>query len=147
MQTFLPYPDFEYTAEFLDRQRLGSQRKEAKQILNALETGRGWIYHPATKMWRGYEYQLCEYGIYICAEWIGRGYVDNLLEEFIERQDRYDDTGMPPWMGDEEFHESHRSKLMMKKPEYYNFPNTRLNLPYIWPVLNGNGGYTKKIGS
>lgn len=147
MQTFLPYPDFDLCASLLDWKRLGSQRKEAKQILNALRFGTGWIHHPATKMWTGYEFQLCEYASHMCAEWIARGYIDNQLNIFLEIQDEYNDTGMPPWMGDEEFHESHRSKLMMKKPEHYSFPNTRPNLPYIWPVLDGNGGYTKKIGN
>ena len=33
MITFLPYPDFQKSAQVLDRQRLGKQRLEAKQIL------------------------------------------------------------------------------------------------------------------
>ena len=37
MQTFLPYEDFRASARVLDRQRLGKQRVEAKQILQALE--------------------------------------------------------------------------------------------------------------
>lgn len=56
MQTFLPYPDFELSARFLDRQRLGKQRVEAWQILNVLEElkipGRtpAWRNHPAVRM-------------------------------------------------------------------------------------------------
>lgn len=49
MQTFLPYPDFRATAKVLDRQRLGKQRVETKQILLALErpgTPTGWGRHP-----------------------------------------------------------------------------------------------------
>ena len=42
MQTFLPYADYTRTAKCLDRQRLGKQRVECKQILNALENGGGW---------------------------------------------------------------------------------------------------------
>ena len=57
MQTFLPYPDFKKTAKCLDYRRLGKQRVECKQILNALQkrkggiTKGGWVNHPATKMW------------------------------------------------------------------------------------------------
>lgn len=36
MQTFLPYPDFEKSAYSLDRQRLGKQRVETLQIMQAL---------------------------------------------------------------------------------------------------------------
>src|SRR5687768_5243480 len=56
VQTFLPYPDFERSARALDPRRLGKQRVEVLQICNALhrETG-GWINHPVTRMWRGFE--------------------------------------------------------------------------------------------
>ena len=37
MQTFLPYPDFQLSAECLDYKRLGKQRLEAFQLLVALE--------------------------------------------------------------------------------------------------------------
>lgn len=46
MQTFLPYADFPGSAKVLDRKRFGYSA--------------GWQNHPAVKMWRGYEYALCE---------------------------------------------------------------------------------------
>lgn len=68
MQTFLPYADFKQSAEVLDKQRLGKQRVEAYQILRALlGITNGWIHHPATKMWRGYERALAEYAMAMCA--------------------------------------------------------------------------------
>ncbi len=36
MQTFLPYPDFKESFRALDSKRLGKQRVEAFQILNAI---------------------------------------------------------------------------------------------------------------
>ena len=36
MQTFLPYPAFDLSAQVLDRQRLGKQRVETLQVLKAL---------------------------------------------------------------------------------------------------------------
>jgi hypothetical protein len=67
VNTFLPFPQFTKSAQALDYKRLGKQRVEAWQILQALrgET-KGWTNHPATKMWRGHEKALCEYGIAIC---------------------------------------------------------------------------------
>jgi len=62
MQTFLPYSSFIESVRCLDRQRLGKQRVEALQILNALNgKSKGWTNHPATKMWCGYEEALCLY--------------------------------------------------------------------------------------
>ena len=82
MQTFLPWPDFATSAKALDMRRLGKQRVETLQILKALtDENYGWQHHPATKMWRGYEVGLVNYGVAICAEWITRGYKDTCLEK------------------------------------------------------------------
>jgi hypothetical protein len=42
---------------------------------------------------------------------------------------------LPPWLGDEAFHESHRSALVRKDPEVYAdlFPGVPDDLPYVWP--------------
>lgn len=146
MQTFLPYQDFVQSAKSLHYRHLGKQRVETKQIFNALTQNKGWVHHPATKMWQGYECQLLQYGIAICNEWIARGYKDSLLEQFKYLQRFTSNTGLPPWIGNEQFHESHRSNLMRKKPDYYKFDNTELFLPYQWPVLVGSS-YVLKEGT
>jgi len=52
MQTFLPYQNYSRCAEVLDNKRLGKQRVECLQILNALlDASKGWKQHPAVKMW------------------------------------------------------------------------------------------------
>ena len=134
MQTFLPYSDFESSARVLDRQRLGKQRVEVLQILNALNgESRGWTSHPATRMWRGYVPALVSYGLAICAEWRARGYIDNCAGRIAA----FADSGPtpPPWLGDPAFHASHRSNLLRKEPEHYrHFGWTDgPDLPYIWP--------------
>ena len=69
MQTFLPYADFAKSAGCLDDLRLGNQcYRETKTLLNG-----GWQNHPASKMWRGYEYSLCEYGKALARELSLRG--------------------------------------------------------------------------
>lgn len=138
MQTFLPYPDFAKSARVLDRQRLGKQRVEAKQIYLALtQPGYGWANHPAVKMWRGCELQLARYGYYVCDEWIKRGYKDTLQDWFNERTtSAVIDWVFPPWLGNADFHLSHQSNLIRKLPSHYGplWPDVPNNLPYIWPV-------------
>ncbi len=116
--------------------RLGKQRVECLQILNALRRGTGgWIHHPATRMWRGYEDCLCLYASIICTEWKFRGMEDNLLRKF--KHPRYGLT--PPWLGDRNFHRSHQSNLVRKNGLWYGklFNGIRNDLPYIWPQEKG----------
>jgi hypothetical protein len=141
MQTFLPYPDFAKSAKCLDYRRLGKQRVEAKQLLTILlgaNTGRGWINHPATKMWKGYSKALALYGYTMCLEWRKRGYIDNLSSYFLKHIDpNLNESSFPPWFGNRKFHKAHKSNLLRKDKEFYsrykwNVPD---NLDYIWPVL------------
>lgn len=140
MQTFMPYSDYVQTAQALDRQRLGKQRVEAWQILRAL-TGQstGWVNHPATKMWRGYEVELCLYAVAICEEWIKRGYKDTMLERFDDYLFNYTgkDPGRPWWVNYAKLNKSHRSNLIRKFPDHYGqlWPDVPDDMPYVWPVL------------
>lgn len=143
MQTFLPYADFEKSASVLDYRRLGKQRLECDQILRALISNSvGWRRHPAVMMWAGHEKTLCEYAEKIIDEWRSRGY-KNTMEypgspcwcdlhdvSYIQECDP------PPWLGDEEFHASHRAALLHKNPEWYGqFGWTEIpELRYKWPV-------------
>jgi hypothetical protein len=133
VQTFLPYPDFVDTAEVLDYRRLGKQRVEARQILATLQgtsKRKGWIHHPAVRMWRGYEDALIVYSNVMIRVWIQRGY--NNTMEILPPAGLPE---LPPWFGDETFHASHRSNLLRKDPEYYGqFGWTEgPDLPYVWP--------------
>ena len=137
MQTFLPYADFQKTAECLDFRRLGKQRVEAKQILNCLldnseKSSKGWSNHPAVKMWSGYEEALKLYHNTMISEWIHRGYKNNMpMFEIDESNVEY-----PPWFGVERFHESHQSNLMRKNYFHYLefFGEMRDDLNYVWPT-------------
>lgn len=140
MQTFLTSYSFSDTADSLDYRRLGKQRVEAMQILRALKgLTKGWVNHPATKMWRGYERQLAYYGFCMCAEWVERGYKDNLRHFFIEHmyQDIYamDCAKTPDWLTPDLIM-SHKSNLKRKMPEHYGaiWPDVPDDLPYVWPV-------------
>lgn len=133
MQTFLPYKTFRASAEVLDNKRLGKQRVEAYQILRAL-TGqsKGWVNHPATVMWRGYENYLCQYGTAMCLEWIKRGYKDSLCLKFVDFYHSFDEV-RPWWYDYEPLHISHQSNLYRKDPIHYSmFADVPKDLPYVW---------------
>jgi len=141
MQTFMPYQDFAKTAKCLDLKRLGKQRVEAMQILmvlTGLNKSKAWTNHPAVKMWRGYEGALSEYAHAICDEWIQHGYKDTCKDKIDQMMEKYysnKPTIMPSWVGSEDFHKSHQSNLLRKKPEHYSkFFTCPNNLPYVWPV-------------
>jgi hypothetical protein len=159
MQTFLPYPDFEKSARSLDYKRLGKQRVETLQLLQAIsqttgESGkkglsRGWQFHPASRMWAmedgKYLLALLKYQEAVIKVWLEKGYKDTCWEKskacFTDDElARYEagDYEMPPWFGDEDFHMTHRNRLMVKDPEYYGekFPEMARfdpSLDYIWP--------------
>lgn len=132
MQTFLPYPDFRRTARCLDPKRLGRQRVEAYQILRTLSgISMGWSRHPAVRMWSGFELALSAYMNEMIAEWIRRGYRNNMFTIALPPE-----YPVPPWLGDPELHRAYRSNLVRKDPQYYGkyWPGIRDDLPYLWPV-------------
>jgi hypothetical protein len=145
MQTFVPYADFAASAAVLDDKRLGKQRVETLQILRALvfPSYRGWKNHPATRMWRGFTAALVAYGTAVCDEWERRGRVDAVRAALVAFSGgvRPDVAALraagalPPWLGLEPLHVSHRSALVRKEPEHYRtyFPDVPDDLPYVWP--------------
>ena len=142
MQTFLPYESFTKSAQVLDYRRLGKQRVEAKQILQAIENQTGWKNHPIVKMWTPYVPALKQYTNIIITEWIGRGYNNNM--EFYD----IDNVEYPDWLGDERFHASHRANLLRKDFDYYSQFKWRENSesPYVWRDEN-NLWYEQFIGT
>jgi hypothetical protein len=150
VQTFLPHADFHETAVALDPLRLGKQRVEAIQVLRALTVpGYGWRHHPAAAMWAGYEEALVRYGLEICEVWCAMGRQDTCqatlrhdlrratdLSVVRTQHDLAEAGELPPWLGDPDFHRSHRSALVRKLPAHYrpHFPDVPDDLPYVWPA-------------
>lgn len=139
MQTFVPFPSFAETAACLDRQRLGKQRLETKQILQTLLGEiEGWPNHPATTAWEGYEEGLAVYGLYVSAEWRERGYKDNQFVWFQEkrlelRTHRRRFTKFPPWVSDTAVNIAYQELLMWKDPDHYAGFFPYVMEPFIQP--------------
>ncbi|MGW1814416.1 MSMEG_6728 family protein [Streptomyces sp. NPDC002125] len=155
MQTFLPYAGFRRSALALDPRRLGKQRVEAIQVLRGLTVpGYGWRHHPAVRMWTGYEEALVRYGLDVCAVWTAGGRADTcaatlreglagaLGRTTVRTAAELAEAGeLPPWLGDEAFHRSHRSALVRKDPDHYRplFPDVPPDAPYVWPSSDRGG--------
>lgn len=133
MQTFLPYSDFIKSLKVLDKKRLNKQKVENLQLLNIIlnrTNTKGWRNHPATKMWQNFPVALQFYQNCTIDECINRGMNNTLQYEIIS-----DKIIFPTWLGNEDFHRSHRSNLLRKDKEYYSqFFTEPDNLPYIWPI-------------
>ena len=134
MQTFLPYRDFEQSAKCLDYRRLGKQRVEAMQIykiISGQRTTGGWINHPAVHMWIGYPNLLAYYYNDMVDEWIRRGYKNNM--PYINVPPAISE---PWWLGNDAFHDSHKSNLLRKDPVFYGQYHWAVDpsLPYVWPT-------------
>jgi hypothetical protein len=149
VQTFLPHPDFARSAAVLDPKRLGKQRVEALQVVRALTVpGYGWQSHPAVLMWRGHLEALGHYGLVVAQAWLAKGFGDTTVATLradlaaagvttVRSQAELAAAGaLPPWLGDEPLHLSHRSALLRKDPQWYGplFPGVPDDLPYVWPV-------------
>ncbi len=140
MQTFLPHISFQKSAQCLDYRRLGKQRVEAKQILNALDPDydkKGWKTHPAVLMWAGYEDALKYYANCMITEWKKRGY-NNTMEYYTVNTD---EIKYPQWIGNEKFHKSHRMNLLRKDYDFYSDKFNEVatsyeieSYPYWWPT-------------
>jgi hypothetical protein len=140
MQTFLPYAttDFLKIAESLDNKRLNKQALEGWQILLTLtsldpegnnRTPKGWVNHPAVKMWRGSEAMLYTYILAMTYEWVSRGYKTTIGDKATSTLEVAEERGrvgrrQPVWMLSQDKYDaiasSHRKALLCKDYEWYS---------------------------
>lgn len=161
MQTFVPITSsYEDIARTLDRARLNKQALEGWQILMTLleldpqgnhRTPKGWVNHPAVKMWRGHEMALYLYIQAMVGEWLRRGYKSTIGDKAKATIIRGIELGLvgpavsPNWIANIETFKniasSHRLALLSKDYEWYsqfNWPEDTGKRPetydYVWPV-------------
>ena len=126
MQTFLPEYTFAESAAVLDQKRLVKQLLEGRQIMAALSGNtKGWVNHPATRMWRGHGAVLYYYLGAIRNEMERRGYkwennwneIEIMFYTYFRNEFTY-----PAWMLSDKFNKvvsTHRANLHLKAPELY----------------------------
>lgn len=170
MQTFLPYKDFDKSAQALDNKRLNKQVLECYQVLNVLsndDPNAGWRNHPAVKMWRNHEGQLWLYVMAMVREADKRGIkteknVANLNALKARAGDNWG-YSIPRWLKNpftmDRLTTSHKANLYTKDPVYYFefFSSVEQNEPccperrepckYYWiahdPTFKGDHEVTK----
>ena len=145
MQTFLPHSNFQQTAEVLDYRRLGKQRVEGMQIIKTIlnPEAKGWKNHPIVIMWTPYVQALMLYTNTMINEWIKRGYNNNMKLYEINS------LTMPHWLGNKEFHASHKANLLRKDYKYYSQFGWKENLesPYVWLDADHKRWYEQITGT
>lgn len=120
------------TMELLDAKRLGKQRVEAYQIINALgNSSTGWKNHPITQMWKDNIEGLKFYFNCSVDEWVKRGY-KNTMNKF----DNVSEDSLPWWFFNEQLQKTHKASLLRKDPVFYTplFPLEKeyYDTGYIW---------------
>ena len=142
MQTFLTSAtqDFEAIAETLDNKRLNKQALEGWQIMMTLleldpqgndRKPKGWVNHPAVKMWKNHEVSLYRYIIAMTNEWVKRGYKTTIGIKASDTLRQASDLGrlpkvdsVPEWMSSpvkyEAIASTHRLALLHKDYEWYS---------------------------
>jgi hypothetical protein len=163
MQTFIPLAtnDFQAIAKTLDNKRLNKQALEGWQILMTLleldpqgnyRKPKGWVNHPAVKMWKGHESSLFVYILEMVTEWKARGFKSTIGDKATQtmlvayENDLADvETDAPNWMRDksklEAMASTHRKALLVKDYQWYSqfkWPEDTGTEPteyeYIWPL-------------
>lgn len=150
MQTFLPFVDFQHSAESLDKKRAWKQVVEASQILDILDgtLSAKWQNHPAVLMWVGHQnYLTYYYNIF----WMHCVKYHNIQARKLQLRSFHNGLeNRPIWLGNPTFHQSHRDRLAQKaiadldigKPNLYNAlldagivpKQQNLQGSYYWPV-------------
>ena len=157
MQIFLPFADFEESCKALDTVRLGKQRVEAFQIWKAATSlaVTGWSNHVCTRMWRDYLPALRHYLIICCRVYGSRktkkgAFCQNTkmlqhIEENCLTIREGEIVTLPPWIGNAQFHDSHKSMLyhkgkqnvvngLFKENPYVQFESFAHITEYFWPI-------------
>lgn len=86
------------------------------------------------KMWKGYSNALLLYKNLCIKEWVKRGFNNNMEISDIKEAI----IVMPPWLGDERLHSSHRANLLRKDYNFYskyNWKEKYINyelIDYFW---------------
>ena len=159
MQTFMPFSNYEKSLSILDKKRLQKQAIETSQILDILldlptksgKKRKGWLKHPALIMWANNTGSLFDYFLTNVEECKKRQIKTEYCEQKILIYEKFKlDSIKPIWLGDEEIHASHRSRLLQKgfeeKYKYGDRGNATINWysSFEWNEMSDPEFFTKE---
>ncbi len=142
MQTFLPYPSFEESANVLDKKRCWKQVVETAQIISILTDhvpqSRTWFNHPAVQMWVGYTSALKYYFNCFLEVCLLKHKINTKYEMF----DIPEKIKFPWWIKRKKFYRAMRARLIEKDEAFYLplFPHDKgfNDGRYLWPIMDGS---------
>ena len=149
MQVFVPFASFEETARVLDRARLQKQILECYQMLGAIlawptKDGKprtGYLAHTAVIGWQHHPRALARYALCCVDEMVRRGYKQSCYYDVFQEVLGPGAYSLPPWLGNEAIHSSHRARLLQKDFTHYSAFNWEEALApdladrlYQWPI-------------
>jgi len=161
MMTWMTRMSFFDSAEDLAMPQLAQTFRESEALFNEMVFGItdedsdqpvGPAPKPLIGMWLGYETALAAYAVSCAAILVGHSItmgtralaIGNTIKELRGNGDPAP-FEMPPWVQDVDVLMSHRSNLMRRWPEAYSFPRNPKDMPYLWPIVDGEGGYVLKL--
>ena len=114
---------------------------------------KGWVNHPAVKMWQGHELSLLKYIEAMVEEWKSRGYKSTITDKArstycVARDNNlltYKSVLHPNWLVEplivDEIAKTHRQALLAKDYDWYQqygWPEDTgvapISYDYVWPV-------------
>lgn len=157
MMTWMTRMSLLDSAEDLALPQLAVARRESEALFGELVFGEADEEHgsaptPLVLMWSGYEAALAAYSVSCAVALVAHGVTDGnraleVAKTVREMRQNGDPMNfeMPPWHQDIDVLMSHRSNLMRRWPESYKFPRNPSDMPYLWPVVDDDGGYILKL--
>ncbi len=156
MMTWMPNKSLFDSVGALELDQLAVAAVEAESLFNELvygepSEGMSAAPLPLVRMWIGYEAALAGYVAACAVTLVGYGVSAThralRVSQSLGQLRRSEDVPfvLPPWFEDLYVLRSHRSNLMRRWPESYAWKGTPERMPYLWPIVDEDGGYVLKL--
>jgi hypothetical protein len=157
MMTWMTNVSLFDSAEALALPQLALAQVESFALFNELmysepSEERGSAPAPLKMMWQGYEVALAAYSVATATILVKHGVTAAgsplaLTQSVrdLRQSGELAELVLPPWFEDTDVLRSHRSNLMRRWPEVYSWNRTKPDMPYLWPVVDDNGGYELRL--
>lgn len=157
MMTWMTRKSILDSLEDLSLNQLALAQRESEALFNQLlfdevDPEHGEAPVPLVGMWRGYEAALAAYSVGAGAILVSHGVSSGIRSLEIAKVIDQLRTGgdptpyePPPWFEDIDVLMSHRSNLMRRWPDAYKFPRNPTDMPYLWPIVDDDGGYSLRL--
>lgn len=144
METLVPHPDFDMTADSLMRQDRAECLVTALSVLAVLHELENTNIEqvrrlPVVRMWRGHEVFLYKYGTALNDAQGGSNAArrQRVLDQHLDWATSGSFSMDPPrWLGDKLLHDAHQAELVRRNPDRYGpkYPLIDATVPLFWPL-------------